>query len=94
MSDPESWTSRDPNTIQVKYTGIYGENMTEVADWVTTFLPPDAEIVVYPMGNFGVDNGDFQLQVAANQYVYIDEDGLHCVDRGAFEMVYKKDTPA
>lgn len=96
MTEPESWSTRDPNTVTAKYTGIYGELMEDVTIWVTSLLPVPAEsnVIVFPTGNVLVQNGSFELSIAANQYVYVDEDGFHAVSKGSFEMLYKKDPPA
>lgn len=93
MTEPESWTTKNPNTVQVKYSGIYGELMQDVLDWVMPLMPEDASVLVYPMGNVSVMNGAFEMPIAANQYVYLDEDGFHSVSKGAFEMSYRKDAP-
>jgi hypothetical protein len=94
MSDPELWTTKDPNTVQVKYTGVYGENMTDVTDWVQSLAPEDSNMIVFPQGNVLITYGNFEMPITVNQYVYLDEDGFHSVGKGSFEMVYKKNLPA
>lgn len=89
--DPVSYTARVSNTVDAMFTGPMSENLQDVLDWMVTLLPVDASIYPNGMGGAWVDNGGFGISISQNQYVYIDEDGFHCVEAGAFEMHYKKD---
>lgn len=91
MTSPQTYTTKSPNTVEAMYTGIFSENLQDVIDWAMTILPEDATAGGNGMGGAWIENGSFVLSISQNQYVYVDEDGFHAVDAGAFEMNYSKD---
>jgi hypothetical protein len=91
MTLPDSYIPKTPGTVEAMYTGMFSENIQDVIDWVTSLVPVDAVVSTNGMGSGWVENGSFTMAFGSDQYVYVDEDGLHCVDKGSFEMVYKKD---
>jgi hypothetical protein len=86
----QSFSFKETLDVQAKLYRAGGADSQDVMDWAASFLPPDATLVFTPAGNLQIVNGDFVLVVNDNQYVYVDEDGLHAVDRSAFELVAKK----
>jgi hypothetical protein len=92
MPELSQFTTKDPNTISALYTGQYGEKLADVKVWMDSLLTePDAVTYFSPMGDMlFVVNGSFNMSVMSDSYVYLDEDGWHCVRKDAFEMVYRK----
>lgn len=87
-----SFTTKDPNTIDALFTGQYGEYLGDVKVWMDSLLTePDAQTYFSPLGDMlYVVNGSFNMTILSDSYVYLDEDGWHCVRKDAFEMVYRK----
>lgn len=104
MTEPSSFTTRAPSTIQAMLYNVWRENAQSVKDWVLSISGEDAEISE-SMGSFTIfvtsepmEEGEDPVTteivtVTDNQYVYLDEDGIHAIDKPVFEM-YFKETPA
>lgn len=90
MTEPVSYTTRAPNTVQAMFTGLQSEYLQDVLDWLVPLLPEDTNVGQNGMGGGWIEVAPLVFEINRNQYVYIDEDGLHCVERGAFEMNYTK----
>jgi trehalose-6-phosphatase len=94
MPELTQFATKDPNTVSALYTGQYGEQLADVKVWMDSLLTePDAQTYFSPLGDmlYAV-NGAFNMTVNSDSYVYLDEDGWHCVRKDAFEMVYRKVT--
>lgn len=95
MTQPMEYETRPPNTVTAFYSGGTPEELEACQAWAEQFLTDeDAYVIFGPQGyNLFFHNGAFDMTIEMNNYVYVDEDGVHCVRKDTFEMVYKKVVP-
>jgi hypothetical protein len=98
MTVPEQYVPKTPTQVTAMQFNAYDGTSIDVKEWIESLLTVEDEnnYVIYgPLSDrLFVQNGDFSLEVEHGQYVYLDEDGFHVVNKGTFELVYKKDIPA
>lgn len=98
MTQPESWTTKDPITVQAMLYVANGDSSAQaVKDWVMSLQPEGTVLYDNQMGTFSVYTDDtyenFIVSVSSNQYVYLDEDGFHSVSKAVFELGLRKVPP-
>lgn len=84
----ETWAPKDLSAIEVMF--CTSENFTEITSWLAPLF--DVNVVFNTMWGsiMVVLENEMLFLVAPNQYVYLDEDGLHTASKETFEMLYKK----
>lgn len=91
MSEPVDYIPRTVPSVSAMYMGPGSENIDDIIDWITPLLPSPAYVSNSMMGTASVVDGGFDLQFKQNDYVYLDEDGLHAIDKGTFELLFSPD---
>lgn len=92
MTEPLSYIAKDPTTIQAMLFDGTFERAEDIGDWIVPLLGEGAAIIPSPYGSsLTVRDDTFELNVPRGHYVYLDGDGFHAVEKGAFELVRKVD---
>ena len=92
MTQPLSYIARDPETIQAMLFDGSIESAGSIGDWVVPLLGEGTAIIPSPYGmSLTIQNNDFRLSIPRGHYVYLDGDGFHAVENGAFELIRKID---
>lgn len=90
MTTPVTYQPKTLANIDAMYMGDNGENSQAVATWVSPMVPEDAQISFGAWGNeVQIWNDPILLTAKPGDYIYVDEDGLHAVNKGAFELLYE-----
>jgi hypothetical protein len=104
MTTPGSFTTREPRTIQAMLYNVWNPNAPDVKAWVLANSGEGAELADNGMGTFAtfttteaVEQGADPIineivSVQDGQYVYLDEEGLHSVEKSVFETMFEQTT--
>jgi hypothetical protein len=92
-SSPTRYVPRTLVDIDAMQFNAY-DGTTDVEDWMGSLTPEDCEIYRGPLGNMlYVANGGYNMTIEDGQYVYVDEDGFHVINKGTFETLYREAPP-
>lgn len=89
MNEVRYYIPKTPKVVQaILYNGTTASNLA-VSEWVTPLLSEQGKVIVGPTGSrlFIVEEGRFELILDRDTYLFLDADGLHAIQKGAFDLM-------
>jgi len=90
MTQPVSFTTREPNTVEAWLVGNSEEDVENARAWVRTLAPGFTVQVPTPMNRYSivVRLDDFYLQTGTYHYIVWDGSELRAASKEVFELLY------
>jgi hypothetical protein len=89
MTQPVSYEPKPPAEIQAMFNNGDASVVEDIVDWINASLAWSDSVTVTWGNRINFSAGDSLFVCGPNQYVCLNEDGFHVVDKGPFELLFK-----
>jgi hypothetical protein len=89
MTQPIVYEFQPPAEIEAMFNNGDAAVVQGIVDWITPLLTSGDSVSIVWTNKIGVTTGAGNFSISPNQYVYLDDDGFHVVDKGPFELLFK-----